>query len=178
MIPFTFDPDSGRSLKDALEAHFGEDVSYGIALRAGSDENDEDECLRFPSGGHAAVCTNYAMAVFSAVDPSLEPRLVWIGDRQSPEAKIVSQYESHDFCIVGGRYIIDAWAKNLEEYTPRAVLDLCDPIDQALIGLLYGSERCFNHNAGLEGTLRARAVQAASFPSEDRTDTSLRRRNP
>ena len=72
----------------------------------------------------------------------------------NPEALLGSVEGGHDFALVGGRYIVDPWAKDTRGDTDRYVFDLLDPADAEEIRRLYGDPAAWELVEGHMGEAR------------------------
>lgn len=107
----------------------------------------EDEGSLLPDGSAAVNCTNCARRIIELNGGQGE---IYGWEEGSNPSSIVAgpthgamldEGQGHDFAIIDGRFIVDAWAKNVEGSAPRAVFDMNSPIDRREIRRLYGDPR-------------------------------------
>lgn len=125
-----------------LEAYWGRenDEDWGIHYPDAEEGDDPDRDMgaaHLPNGRYAATCTNWARMVKAQYGDRVE--IKYVLSKDSPALHAYG-YEGHDFALLDGRYLIDAWAK-LFPARPRAVLDLLDPADQEEILTYYGDPK-------------------------------------
>lgn len=83
-------------------------------------------------------CTQFARYVVSQVGGVVVGYSIDL--QNDSEDKIGYWCLGHDFAIVEGNYLIDLWARDVNCCLNRAVFDLQDPVDKALIEELYVSQ--------------------------------------
>jgi GNAT superfamily N-acetyltransferase len=102
-------------------------------------EFPEGQASHFPNGEDAVVCTNCARRIIELNGGHGEIYGWHEGD--NPTAVVANtshENAGHDFAVIDGRYLVDAWAKNVEESSPRAVFDLENPDDVREVRHLFG----------------------------------------
>ena len=65
-------------------------------------------------------------------------KVVGFFGEDNPAARLGRKEGGHDFLLIGGRFIVDIWAKDTGSYTDRYVLDLANPAQRSKISELYG----------------------------------------
>ena len=128
------------------------------------------------------VCTDFAMNVYQALLGKAECKIMWVGVKKSAGAHVLINDESHDFCLVLDRFIVDPWVKNVAGLSAKAVYDLQDPADVTTILQLYGDTDRFMRLSSLEDRIKAN-LNAASLAESGSSSISskapvLRRRVP
>lgn len=124
-------PPGDPNLEAWLEQTFHDEDSYG-----GGEVQGDGSALA--SGEPWFQCTSWARMVAAAMPNRGRVMGFWIDD--NPEATEIAKYcEGHDFAVVDGRYIVDGWAKNVEQMTNKVVFDLQNPKDKATILGIYGN---------------------------------------
>lgn len=104
----------------------------------------ENEASHFPNGDEAVNCTNCAKRIIEMNDGQGE--IYGWEDGTNPTSVVSGpthgamndRGQGHDFAVIDGRYLVDAWAKNVEMSSDRAVFDLNDPADVAEVRRLFG----------------------------------------
>lgn len=104
--------------------------------------NEDDEESQYPDGSSACVCTNCANRMIELAGNGVI--YGWAEDTNVTSI-VAADGQGHDFAYIDGRYLVDAWIKNVEdificmdECQGRAVFDLEDVNDVALVLRLYG----------------------------------------
>ncbi len=120
-----------------LEARFGSDDALGVRL----DPVDGDDAVSvFPDGSSAVCCTNYAQQV-KLLLPGHEVLIVGFSNQDNPQcAAVIEEWHpgGHDFALVDGRFLVDAWAKLVANTRRRVAYDLQDDQDARIAALTYG----------------------------------------
>lgn len=101
-------------------------------------EFDEEEGTSLVPGGEGSAVECTAMARFLKKVVGGELRGYRMED--NPGTKIHDTAEGHDFLVVDGRYIVDHWLKHVQAMTDRAVLDLKNKADLAIVKDFYGDQ--------------------------------------
>jgi hypothetical protein len=112
---------------------------------------DDEEVSRLPNGDYAVCCTSCAERIIELAeaafgvrgeifgwDAGANPTSVVAGPTHGARLKAG---QGHDFAIIDGRYLVDAWAKNVEMSSDRAAFDLNEPADRARVLKLFGNPR-------------------------------------
>lgn len=82
------------------------------------------------------LCTDLAVYAARSAGGVVKGYNVW--DNPTAEAAPASCNDGHDFALVGGRFVVDIWARDVELTAPRAVYDLHDPADLPEALRLFG----------------------------------------
>lgn len=138
-------------------------------------EFPEDGESTFPDGSAAVVCTNCAERMIELAgngevwgwEEGTNPTSVVAGPTHGA---MLDTGQGHDFAIIDDRFLVDAWAKNVEGSAPRAVFDLLDAGDRAEVARLYGDpltwlkrdEQGFK-NVGLPAALQADVLETGEL---------------
>lgn len=109
-------------------------------------EFPENQPSHFPDGSDAVVCTNCALRILQLAgggeiygwEEGTNPTSIVAGPSMGAQ---LDDGQGHDFAVVDGRYLVDAWAKNVEGSSDRAVFDLTDASDRAEVLRLFGDPR-------------------------------------
>jgi hypothetical protein len=95
-----------------------------------------------PEINSSVICSD--MALYVAQEMGGEVWGYWNIDNPTAQAAPDSAgYIGHDFALVGGRFIVDIWARDVEMTATRAVFDLEDPADATEIRRLYGERQAW-----------------------------------
>lgn len=134
-----------RSMRTALENAFSEqgDEFWGVEF------NDFGESSFSDTGYGGCQCTGFAAATKDMLAPL--PVVTWgYYEKDNPTSAIGQLSTGHDFAVLDGRYIIDAWVLEVEngnisthdgsvvDVGGRTVWDMEDPADTDMIATLYG----------------------------------------
>lgn len=126
---------------DILNTMFGNPDNY-------SSFHDEEEGVSlFPDRSQSFICTNWAGYVRRVLGVRVAI-MGFYGD-SNPASSIGADFGGHDFALVDGRWIVDAWAVDLSCHD-RAVLDLEHPDHAEAIGKLYGDRSKWERNVEFE----------------------------
>lgn len=109
------------------------DEAMGVTTR----EEDGDESV-FPNGDSAVCCTACADRMIELAGNGVV--FGWAED-SNVTSIVAPNGEGHDFAFIDGRYLVDAWIKNVDGphgFDDRAVFDLDNPDDVAIVLRLYG----------------------------------------
>lgn len=124
----------------------------GTEFLPGKQEEDESrlsELSRFATKEKNldVVCTQCAKNV---VD-KFGGKIYGFWNEENPSATIAREgYDGHDFAVVNGRYLVDAWATHIETVPDaKPVYDLKNPADAALVRKLYGPRESWKLNDAL-----------------------------
>lgn len=158
-------------MKQELHRLFENEGAYN-----GSDGDNEESV--FPDGSAMVFCTNWANYVRRVMGS--RATLHGFYHDENPDSKIAKDCGGHDFAVVDGRYVVDAWALNIEGYLYDrrcCVLDLHDSEDYALAVVLYGSPLKWSRNYESEKSIdeetpavRSAAMKGTSFGSPPEMD--------
>lgn len=99
---------------------------------------DGDESV-FPNGDSAVNCTACAERM---IELAGNGEIFGWSEDSNVTSIVAPNGEGHDFAFIDGRYLVDAWIKNVDGppgyINERAVFDLENPDDVALVLRLYG----------------------------------------
>jgi len=90
----------------------------------------------FANGESVFQCTTSARRVAK----EFGGRLVGFLGEDNPDAEIGKGENGHDFAIIAERFIVDYWGAHVVSVIDRAVFDLTDTADEAIVARLYGSK--------------------------------------
>lgn len=128
--------------RDELEELFGNEDNYAVI-----DGNGNCESV-FPDRTAWAFCTNWSRYVRRVVGE--QAQLFGFSEEENPTSKIAQEAGGHDFAVYLDRFIVDGWAKNVEQHCKNAIFDLKDPADASRILDLYGDRSKWDRNYGIE----------------------------
>lgn len=118
-------------MRALLEQRFITDEALGVSY------NEEQGCSLFPDGSSATVCTDYARQVRNGL-PGRVVILGFAADR-NPGCRVARDLGTgHDFAVVDNRWLVDGWIKEVAFALDKAVFDMQDPRDAALVLEWYG----------------------------------------
>jgi len=113
-----------------------QDLERLVASFALDLEDEPDGRLVFRESRREAVSC-FACAEEAQQKLGMGKVLGYFGE-DNPTARLGSKEGGHDFLLIGGRFIVDIWAKDTVNYTDRYVLDLAAPAQRNEIDELYG----------------------------------------
>lgn len=97
----------------------------------------------FRSGGDCSCCWEGASKIATA----FRGRMVRYKSLQNPTALIGRAYcEGHDFAIIGNRYVVDYWAYRIAQLIATPTLDMNNPNELELVGVLYGDRQTWQYS--------------------------------
>lgn len=103
-------------------------------IKASEQYNEEEGYHHLPDGTQTGTCTNTACMVAK----KFGGRVVGYHHADNPTAKLGENEGGHDFVVIGNRWLVDWWAKNVTGDTTQEIFDFQDPNDAKLIAELYG----------------------------------------
>jgi len=106
-------------------------------------ESDEGEYLPDMPFSREGIGTCTVTAIWLA--QRLRGQLGGYDITNNPTAELGQLEGGHDFCLVGGRFIVDWWATEYAAVEPQhpGVLDLGDPAQAQLALRWYGDRNCW-----------------------------------
>lgn len=156
---------------EQMDEVFGNEANYNVSTFP-------DAAAEFPDGTEWFICTNWAHYVRRVLGDRAE--IYGFDDESNPTSLIAQESGGHDFAVVDGRYIVDGWAKNVEQHIRCAVLDLDNPEHAAKIVELYGDRSKWDRGDANEAMIdretpeeRAAAMEGTRFPGFEAPAPSL-----
>lgn len=100
----------------------------------------DEEGAKFPNGSPWALCWAWAEDLKARLGTD-RVKQYGFSDDENRTSEIADLCGGHDFAVVDGRYLIDGWAKHVEQVHETGVFDLEDDAQLDDISRLYGDPR-------------------------------------
>lgn len=100
--------------------------------------------------GFAAIVKRHGAQHLGLLTEELDVRIVSYHQQDNPTAESTLDCNGHDFALMTNRWLVDGWIRDIAGLSPRAVFDLQDPADAAVIAKWYGDRRKWYHNKKVE----------------------------
>lgn len=132
---------------------------------------EADEPALFPDRNAAISCSNWSIYACRVLGP--KTIIYGFSDEENPDSEIAQSFGGHDFVVYDGRYLVDAWAKNIAGYRSFrecCVLDLEDEHDAEVVRRFYGPVQSWGeednmfHDFNESDRDFQRAMKGTSFP--------------
>jgi hypothetical protein len=142
-------------LDDTGETLSAEDYD-ALCEKVGAGKSGPGAYSVFPGGGSAVCCTDYAVQVCAAYKGRAQS---WgFANIDNPSSRVAREQihaEGHDFAVVDGRFVVDAWLRLVASVSEQIVFDMKDKGDAALIADIYGDPAKWGRLAKAEPHPRA-----------------------
>lgn len=99
------------------------------------DPHHENKPFICPGVGVVGTCTSSSVYLSSR----LGGEVYGYSSDSNPDAVVGKDEFGHDFAVIGGRYLVDFWAR--DTYQHRDLYDLWDPDDRLVVQKMYGDRR-------------------------------------
>jgi hypothetical protein len=136
--------------KQILTQKFGAEESMGFYQENEQGQREEEflesdpgkefegAITYLPNGDEAYICTNCAKHVINELG---EGDLYGFLTEDNPQVTHheIKSCDGHDFAVIKGRFIVDAWISHFTGAEDQVIYDLKDPKDQDKIKEIFGS---------------------------------------
>lgn len=123
---------SEPKLAESVDRNVAQEFLNGIT--SSEVYNEEEGYHHLPDGTQTGTCTRTAELIAA----KFGGRVMGYYHDDNPTAKLGEREGGHDFALIGDRWLVDWWAKNVSGEADQEVFDLTDPSDAQKVAALYG----------------------------------------